>query len=243
MTALLVKQCALLVCSRTAGLCLPAEHPVARTCNHIKACLSYTAKQGQFNQFLHFNVAKKNKTTINLGSAFMSQWLNTERWKSIFLLLWCLHCFLSVTLNRFYPLTGWKGRGLHQHIQLQHRERWGTQEEIVRTKPHRELRSKALKSETCEDVLQYIHWFFFFGFGQSEAAYLLCELKRVSRLSLFSPCRTSVFKVRHQRFQNFFFAADNVNDMSKWVGPSKAGCSTVVFFLISSTLFFRCCTV
>lgn len=29
---------------------------------------------------------------------------------------------------------------------------------------------------------------------------------------------TSVFQMRHQRFQNFFFAADNVSDMSKWVG-------------------------
>ncbi|KAK7153061.1 hypothetical protein R3I93_011084 [Phoxinus phoxinus] len=29
--------------------------------------------------------------------------------------------------------------------------------------------------------------------------------------------RKYVFKMRHQRFQNFFFAADNVNDMSKWI--------------------------
>ncbi|XP_075874011.1 connector enhancer of kinase suppressor of ras 1 isoform X3 [Nelusetta ayraudi] len=29
--------------------------------------------------------------------------------------------------------------------------------------------------------------------------------------------RKYVFKVRHQRFQNFFFAADNVTDMSKWI--------------------------
>ncbi|XP_039538590.1 connector enhancer of kinase suppressor of ras 1 isoform X5 [Pimephales promelas] len=29
--------------------------------------------------------------------------------------------------------------------------------------------------------------------------------------------RKYVFQMRHQRFQNFFFAADNVNDMSKWI--------------------------
>ncbi|XP_003962772.2 connector enhancer of kinase suppressor of ras 1 isoform X2 [Takifugu rubripes] len=29
--------------------------------------------------------------------------------------------------------------------------------------------------------------------------------------------RKYVFKMCHQRFQNFFFAADNVNDMSKWI--------------------------
>ncbi|TNM95334.1 hypothetical protein fugu_016417 [Takifugu bimaculatus] len=29
--------------------------------------------------------------------------------------------------------------------------------------------------------------------------------------------RFCVFKMYHQRFQNFFFAADNVNDMSKWI--------------------------
>ena len=27
----------------------------------------------------------------------------------------------------------------------------------------------------------------------------------------------SVFKMCHQRFQNFIFAAENLNDMSKWV--------------------------
>lgn len=136
----------------------------------------------------------------------MSHWLNAERWKSIFLLLWRLHCFLSVTLNRFYPFTGWKGRGLHQHIQLRHSERRRTQEEIVRTKPHRELRSKALKSETCEDVIQCIHWFFF-PVLVSQRLHICCLNWKEFPVSLFSlldalvcsRCATSDFRTSSSR--------------------------------------------
>ena len=50
-------------------------------------------------------------------------------------------------------------------------------------------------------------------------------------MNFFFSASTSVFKVCHPRFHNFFFAADNVSDMSKWV---QSSC------LLSSSSFFLC---
>lgn len=99
-------------------------------------------------------------------------------------------------------------------------------------KTHCKSCSMALKSKICYNVTIFL------------TDYLLRWLKRASHFLLFS-CRTSVFKVRHQRFQNFFFAADNVNDMSKWVGLSKAdGSLCCVFFLFYFIhCIFRCSMV
>ncbi len=62
--------------------------------------------------------------------------------------------------------------------------------------------------------------------------WLSCGLRFTACLRLalslsFLSLPTSVFKMCHQRFQNFFFAAENVSDMSKWVGSVTACLSSL----------------
>ncbi|KAK9959964.1 hypothetical protein ABG768_010048 [Culter alburnus] len=52
---------------------------------------------------------------------------------------------------------------------------------------------------------------------QEEKAEGLIKIGSYSIESAGEHKRKYVFKMCHQRFQNFFFAADNVNDMSKWI--------------------------
>ncbi|XP_048831674.1 connector enhancer of kinase suppressor of ras 1 isoform X2 [Brienomyrus brachyistius] len=52
---------------------------------------------------------------------------------------------------------------------------------------------------------------------QEEKAEGLVKIPSYSIESAGEHKRKYVFKVRHQRFQTFFIAADNVNDMSKWI--------------------------
>ncbi|XP_067311247.1 connector enhancer of kinase suppressor of ras 1 [Pseudorasbora parva] len=52
---------------------------------------------------------------------------------------------------------------------------------------------------------------------QEEKAEGLIKIGSYSIESAGEHKRKYVFKMRHQRFQDFFFAADNVNDMSKWI--------------------------
>ncbi|XP_070698360.1 connector enhancer of kinase suppressor of ras 1 [Pempheris klunzingeri] len=52
---------------------------------------------------------------------------------------------------------------------------------------------------------------------QDEKAEGLVNIASYSIESAGEHKRKYVFKMCHQRFQNFFFAADNVNDMSKWI--------------------------
>ncbi|XP_030642677.1 connector enhancer of kinase suppressor of ras 1 [Chanos chanos] len=52
---------------------------------------------------------------------------------------------------------------------------------------------------------------------QEEKAEGLVNIGSYSIESAGEHKRKYVFKMCHQRFQNFFFAADNVNDMSKWI--------------------------
>lgn len=52
---------------------------------------------------------------------------------------------------------------------------------------------------------------------QEEKAEGLIKIGSYSIESAGEHKRKYVFQMSHQRFQNFFFAADNVNDMSKWI--------------------------
>ncbi|KAK1793349.1 hypothetical protein P4O66_011418 [Electrophorus voltai] len=53
--------------------------------------------------------------------------------------------------------------------------------------------------------------------GQEEKAVGLVKIGSYSIESAGEHKRKYVFKMSHPRFQNFFFAADNVTDMSKWI--------------------------
>ncbi|XP_031435748.1 connector enhancer of kinase suppressor of ras 1 isoform X2 [Clupea harengus] len=58
---------------------------------------------------------------------------------------------------------------------------------------------------------------------QDEKAEGLVKIGSYSIESAGEHKRKYVFKMCHQRFQNFFFAADNVNEMSKWINSLISG--------------------
>ncbi|XP_077095805.1 connector enhancer of kinase suppressor of ras 1 isoform X2 [Siphateles boraxobius] len=58
---------------------------------------------------------------------------------------------------------------------------------------------------------------YWYNSQQEEKAEGLIKISSYNIESAGEHKRKYVFKMRHQRFQNFFFAADNVNDMSKWI--------------------------
>ncbi|TRY99326.1 hypothetical protein DNTS_029691 [Danionella cerebrum] len=58
---------------------------------------------------------------------------------------------------------------------------------------------------------------YWYNSQQEEKAEGLIKIGRYNIESAGEHKRKFVFKMCHPRFQNFFFAADNVNDMSKWI--------------------------